>query len=125
VHTSPQQSIETHRHRSDEGLTLAGLHLCHFTLVEDDAADELHVKGAHIDSPLGRLAYSGKGIDQKVVQALTRSQAGPELVGECPQTGIGALLHLGLEGVYPVNQWLQLAYFSFVGIANDFVKQSF
>ena len=46
VHAAPGEGIEIDRQRGDQGLAFAGLHLGDLALVQDHAADELHVEMA-------------------------------------------------------------------------------
>ena len=68
MHTAALEGVEVDGQRGDQGLALAGLHLGYLPLVQDDAADELNIERAHVDSAPGRLAGDGKSLDEQVVQ---------------------------------------------------------
>src|SRR5262249_28585317 len=53
--------------RGDERLSLARLHLADHSLVEDHAADELHVVVAHFERALAAFAANGERLDHEVV----------------------------------------------------------
>ncbi len=96
----------------DEGLALAGLHLRDLALVQDDAAHELHVEGAHAQLAAADLAGRREDVRQHVVEGLAacaphrpsrrcrRSDARRSLSGLCQlllgRLGRGGgLAHLG------------------------------
>src|SRR5579884_3973730 len=54
------QSVQIHRQRCNQRLTLAGLHFRNFALVQNDAANQLHVEMPHIESPASGLTAEGK-----------------------------------------------------------------
>ena len=62
------QRVEDRRHRPDEGLALAGLHLRDAPLVQDGRADQLDIELAHGQRPLHGLAGHGEDFGQRVVQ---------------------------------------------------------
>ena len=69
-----RQGVEVAGQHGDEGLAFAGLHLRDAALVQYDAADELHGVGLHPQHAPGRLAGSGEGLRQQIVQRLPRFQ---------------------------------------------------
>ena len=79
------QGVEIEGKGSHQGLALARLHLGDLALVENDAAQELHVEGSLADGAADGLPGDGEGLDQKVVQRLAVVQAAAELVGLGPQ----------------------------------------
>ena len=74
------EPVEVHRHGGDERLALAGLHLGDVAVVEDDAAEDLDVEGAHAEGAPGRLAGDGERLEQQVVEQLAVLVALAELV---------------------------------------------
>ena len=60
--------VERGGERRDEGLALAGLHLRDPALVEDDAAHQLDVEGAHAQLATADLAGRGEDLGQDVVE---------------------------------------------------------
>ena len=88
------EGVEIAGEGGDEGFAFAGLHLGDLALVEDHAADELHVEVAHLHGAPAGLADDGEGLGKNLVEggALggfdlfgvgdafeTRSDAGTEL----------------------------------------------
>ena len=90
VHTLAREGIEVGRQNGNQRLAFTGLHLGNATLMEHDAADDLHPVGAHAQHPVGRLPAGGKGLHQDIVQGFTvlkpcleiRSLGLERLVGE-------------------------------------------
>ena len=62
------ERVQVAGQRGDERLALAGAHLGDAALVQDHAADELHVVVAHPEHALARLAADGEGLGQEVVE---------------------------------------------------------
>ncbi len=60
MHAASRQRVEHRGQSRDQGLALAGFHFGDSSLVEDHAADELHVEMALADGALGGLAHDGK-----------------------------------------------------------------
>ena len=99
VDAAAGQRVEVGRHGGDERLALAGLHLGDVALVQEDAADQLHVEGAQAEGAAGGLAGVGEGFGQQVVEALAVLEPLAELVGLGLEAGVVERLELGLEGV--------------------------
>ena len=68
VHAAAGERVEIDRERRDQRLALAGLHLGDAALVQDHAADELHVEVPLADRALGRLAHGRERRHQDVVE---------------------------------------------------------
>ena len=68
------ERVEIDRQRGDQGLAFAGPHLGDLALVQDHAADQLHVEMALAERALGGLAHGGEGLGQDVVQGLALGQ---------------------------------------------------
>ena len=68
VHAAAGQRVEVDGERRDQRLAFAGLHLGDLALVQDHAADELHVEVALAERALGRLAHGGEGGHEDVVE---------------------------------------------------------
>ena len=68
VSAVPGETVEVHRHGGDERLALAGLHLGDVAVVEDDAAQHLHVEGSHAEGAFAGLAGDGERLEQEVVE---------------------------------------------------------
>ena len=91
------EAVEVQREARDEGLALAGLHLCDIALVEDDPAHELHVEHPLVRRALAGLADSRERLEGEVVEALAVLEPLPELRRLALELGGGQLLELGLE----------------------------
>ena len=75
VHPASGEGVEVHGQDGHEGLALAGLHLGDLALVQDDAADQLYVEGAHPQSADCGFPCGGEGLGQKLCQGLLFGQA--------------------------------------------------
>ena len=106
VGAAVEQRIQVDGHGGHQRLAFAGLHLGDCALVQDDTADQLHIKGPHVHRAFGNFAHHRKGLDQEIVQRLSGGQPADELVGHGPQLSVCAPLHLGLQLVYRINQRL-------------------
>ncbi len=62
------ERVEVEGERRDEGLAFAGLHLRDASLVQHDAADQLHIEVAHVEGPFGCLANHRKGLRKEIVE---------------------------------------------------------
>ena len=68
VHALAGDGVEIARERRDERLALAGLHLGDLPLVEDHAADELHVEVTQAQRAHRRLAHDGKCLREQFLE---------------------------------------------------------
>ena len=68
VHALAGDGVEIARERRDERLALAGLHLGDLPLVEDHAADELHVEVTQAQRAHRRLAHDGKCLREQLLE---------------------------------------------------------
>ncbi len=91
------QRVEEDGERGGQGLPLAGFHLGDGTVVEDHAADQLDVVVALTEGAASGLAGQGEGLWQQVVERLTITRPGAELVGLLAQLVVREQLHLGLD----------------------------
>ncbi len=105
VHAAPRKRIEIDRQRRDQRLAFAGLHLRDPSLVQDHAADELHVEMPLTERALGCLAASGEGRNQNVVEARSSPHLLPELVRARPQRLVRERLELLLQRVDRCHPW--------------------
>jgi hypothetical protein len=64
------EGVEVTGQSGDEGFSFAGLHLGDLAGVEDDAADHLDVKMAHLDGALAGFADDGEGFGEDVGEGL-------------------------------------------------------
>ena len=93
------EGVEVDGERGDQRLAFAGLHLGDLALVQDHAADHLHVEMALPERAPGRLAHGGEGGHQQVVEIGAVGELLAERLRAGPQLGVGELLQLGLERV--------------------------
>ena len=93
------QGVEIDGEGGDEGLAFAGLHLGDLAVVEDHAADELHVEVTEAEDAAGGFADGGEGFGQQVVERGAGGQAFAELGRLGGEGGVGQGSHAGLEGV--------------------------
>ncbi len=115
VHALAGERVEIDRQRRDQGLAFAGLHLGDLALVQDHAADELHVEMALAEGALGGLAHGGEGRHQEVVELGAVGDLLLEFVGAGAQRLVGELLDLRLQGVDGVDARLIAADAPVVG----------
>ncbi|OQB57388.1 MAG: hypothetical protein BWX98_01566 [Candidatus Aminicenantes bacterium ADurb.Bin147] len=91
------QGVEVRGEGGDEGFSLARLHLGDFSLVKDDAADQLNVERTHPRRPPGGFPDHGEGLGQKIIQSRALSELFPEFPGFGSQRVIGKLSDPGFE----------------------------
>ena len=117
VHPLAAEGVEIGRHRRDEGLALAGLHLGHPAEVQSRATHDLDVVVTLPKHPFGGLANHGKCFAEQVVEILAPVEPLAERGGARRQLGIGQPLELGLESRDVRNQRLdQLELSPFTGV---------
>ena len=98
VDAAAGQGVEIHRHRGDQGLALAGLHLGDGALVQHDGPHDLHVEGAHAGGALRGLPGHGEGLGHEIVERLSAGEPFSELRGLAAKRGVGERGHLRFEG---------------------------
>ncbi len=91
------QCIQVDGQCGDESLTFTGLHLCDGAMVQNHAADELHVEVAHVHRAAASLAAHGEGFGQDAIQLFTVRDALPEDDGLGAQLVVALVAHLGLQ----------------------------
>ena len=96
VDAAPRERIQDHSGGGGERLALAGLHLGDGTVMQNHAADQLHVEVAHPERPLARLAHQRERLRQQVIEALTARARSRSSSAMLPQLLIGGALHLRL-----------------------------
>ena len=99
VDAPARQRVQVGRQRRDQRLALAGLHLGDLAVVQDDAADQLHVEVPHVDRAAPGLPHDGERLGEQVVDGRALRQPLPELGGLRPQRLVGERLDSGFEGV--------------------------
>jgi len=108
MHPVAAQAIEINRQGRCQGFPLTGAHLGDFSLVQDDAAEQLHIEMPLTEHPLSCLADDGKGLGQELIKAFALCQTFFELHGFCRQRDIVQDLDFRLQTVNPGNERLKL-----------------
>ena len=75
------ERVEIRGQRGDERLAFARLHLGERAVVQDHAADQLHVVVPHLQHAASGFADDRKGFGQQVVERFAVGEAGAELGG--------------------------------------------
>ena len=78
VHGVAGERVEHHGQGGRERLALTGLHLGDRAVVQDHAADQLHVEVAHPEGAPARLAGEGEALEEEVVERLAVAARAPE-----------------------------------------------
>ena len=73
------ERVEIGGERGDQRLAFAGLHLGDLALVENRAADQLHVEVPHVQHAAAGFAHDGEGFGQQVVERFALGQSLAEL----------------------------------------------
>ena len=97
MHALAVERVEVRRQRGDERLAFAGDHFGDVAVVQDHAADELHVVVPHAEEAAARLAADGEGLDQDVVERFAGGQPAAELGRLAAQLVVGHRLVLRLQ----------------------------
>ncbi len=84
MHALAGERIEIDGKGGDQRLAFAGLHLGDAPLVQDHAADQLHVEMALANGALGGFADSGEGLGDQIIEIGAVLQAFAESFGACP-----------------------------------------
>ncbi len=93
------ERVEINGERRDQRFAFAGLHLGDLALVQDHAADHLHVEMALADRALGRFAHGGEGRHQDVVERLALAELLLERIGARAQRVVGERDELRLQRI--------------------------
>ena len=106
-----RQGIQITGQDGNQCLTFAGLHLGDPTLMQDNAADELHRIGPHTQHPVCRLPDGGEGLRQQIIQGFAVLQPLLELGGLAPKLLLAQSLVAVLQSqnfIYRGLDFLQL-----------------
>ena len=98
------QGVQVCRERGYQGLTFTGAHLSDTSLVQDNAADDLHAVRLQTDRSLRRLAHCRKCLRQEVVQRLALRQTLFIFIGFRTKLLIRQRLHRRTQGFHLVYQ---------------------
>ena len=116
------EGIEVRGKRRDERLAFARLHFGDLPLVQDVAADQLHVEVPHVEHAAARLAHDGEGLGQEVVYGCARSDPLAEFRGPFAERLVAQSLDGGLQRVDGFDDGTDLLQLAFVLRAEDFRK---
>ncbi len=116
------QGVEVNRQGRHQGLALTGFHLGNFTLVQNDATDQLHIEMTHAESSFRRLAHDRKCLRQEVIEGFTGGQTLLELSCFRLEVIVGECLELYLEAVNLVNLRLHPLQVAFILAANNLLN---
>ena len=97
VDAAAGQGVEEDRQGRGQGLALAGAHLGDGAVVEDHAADQLHVVVALAGAAARGLAGQREGLRQQVVERLAVAGALAQGVGLLADLRVGERFHLRLD----------------------------
>jgi hypothetical protein len=99
VHALARQRVEVRGQRGDERLAFARSHLRDLAVVQDHAADELHVEMTHAQRALRGLAHHGERFGQQGFEASAVGEALAEFGGLGAQLLVREPRNPGLERV--------------------------
>ncbi len=108
------ERIEIGGQGSHERLAFAGLHLGDHPLVENRAADELHVEVPHVEHAAAGLPHDGKCLREEVVERHPLSKAFAELRGLGAELFVAQCLNRRFERVDLAHDGAQTFEFAFV-----------
>ena len=97
------QRVEDDGGGGGQRLALAGLHLGDRAVVQDHAADHLHVEVPHVHAAAADLAHERERLGEQVLERLAAARALAQRVGVGAQLVVVEQLELGLPGVDPVD----------------------
>ena len=100
VHALAFERVQIDRQGRDQGLAFAGRHLRDLALVEDDAADKLHVVMALAERALRGFARNGEGLDEQVLQGLAVGNTLPVFGGLGAKLLVAQRFQRAFEVVY-------------------------
>ena len=92
----------------DKRFALAGFHFGNFPLMQDDAAGQLRIEVAHVQSALARLAHDRKRLRQQIVEAFAVRHSLFELIGLGGELFVAQGGNVRLQRVDPVNRRIDL-----------------
>ena len=99
MHALARERVQIHGQRGRERFALARAHFGNLALVQGHAADQLHVKVAHLHHALGGFAHHGESFRQKLIQRFALAQPLFELLRFGADLLVGQLLELRLQRV--------------------------
>ncbi|MNM66518.1 hypothetical protein D3C81_780090 [compost metagenome] len=124
VHALAGNGIEVHGQRGGQRLALAGTHFGDLVVVQDHAADQLHVEVAHLHDALAGLAAYGKSLWQQRFERLAAGVALPEGLGHAAQVVVRELLELRLQRIDLRHRAAILFDQPLIAAAEDFLEKA-
>ena len=94
MHTVSGQRVQIGRQNGDKRFAFTGLHLGNASLMQDNAANELHAVRTHPEHTVCRFPADGKCLRKQVLQRFTSLIAGLEFLGLCAKLLICQLADL-------------------------------
>jgi len=99
VHAASGQRVQVGRERRDERLAFARAHFRDLAVVQDHAADQLHIEVTHLQHAFARLAADRERLGQQLVERLATTDALPEFRRFRAQLIVRQLLDLRFERI--------------------------
>ena len=116
------QGIEVDRQCRDEGFPFTRFHFRDATLVQDHAADELHIEMPHIEHAAGHLPADGEGFREDIVEGRSGLQALLEFLGFVREGFVGKGRQAGFQAVDALDNRHERLDFAIVFAAEDQVE---
>ena len=124
VHALAGERVEVDGERRDERLALASLHLRDLAVVQDHAADELHVEVALPQRSFGRLADGRERRHEEIVERCPMLELEAKLLRARLQLRVAELGDLGLERIYRLHAGPVAPDAALVRGAEDFCREA-
>jgi hypothetical protein len=124
VHALARQRVQIGGQRRHQRFALAGAHFADLAVMQDDAADQLHVEVAHVQHALARLADHRECLGKQFVERLACGVALLEFRGLGPQCVVGECGDRGFERVDGADRVRVLAQQAFVAATEYFFEQA-
>ena len=116
------QGVQINRQRGHEGLPFTRLHFRNAALVQDHAADQLHVEVPHVQLPAGHFPADGKGLGEDVIDGFSVGQPFLERLGLVRQGLIGEGSQSGFQAVDALDERHQGLDFTVILAAEDQIE---
>lgn len=119
------ECIQIERQRCHQRFSFTGLHFGDFTLVEHNAANELHIVVALTNGTPGCFAYHGEGFGKKIIERFAIGETLLELIGFGAQFGVRKRLNRWFETIDPTHNRLDLLDRTVRTEAEQFLEECF
>ena len=94
VYAFARERVQIHRQRGHQGFSLARAHLGNFPLVQNHTTNQLHIKMAHFQHPIGRFTHHRIRLNQERLERCAVLITLFELGGFRGQLLVAQSLHL-------------------------------